>query len=120
MMHAHVLEKLPLLGAAGGGEDRETEVLCDLDRGLPHPAGAGMDEDALSRLHAGEFVDGVVRSQEDRGQGRRFDKGHRVGFPENHVPMDRDVAAEAVGGHPDDIVPGLEVFDGRTDADDGA
>ena len=120
VVHAHVLEELAFPGAAGGGENGESEMFRNLDRGLPHPAGAGVDEDALALLHPGEFIDGVMRGEEDRRQGRRLGEAHRRGFPEDHVPVHGDVAAETIGSHADNVVAGFEILHRRTDPEDRA
>ena len=59
------------LGGAGGGEDLGAEVAGDLDGRHPHAAGAGVDQDPLALLQAGEVEQAVVGGEEGgRGRGR--------------------------------------------------
>ena len=78
MLHAQAAQIGALLGAAGAGEDLQTGAAGDL-HGRVAELGAGVDEDALTRLYPGEVV--------QRIPGRHVGAGIRGGL--GHGQADR-------------------------------
>ena len=101
MMYPHIVEQLSLFGDPAVAENLESEVLGNLNSGLPDATGSGMDQDRFASFHSGQFVDRVVRCQENRRQGRGIDMLHRGRLAEYHAAMHRHIAAETVGCHSD-------------------
>ncbi|MEZ4719113.1 MAG: hypothetical protein R2851_23930 [Caldilineaceae bacterium] len=62
-------------------------MVGDLNGGLPHAAGARMDENALPALHARQMVDGVMCGEKDGGQRGGLFKADVVGQLEAQILM---------------------------------
>ena len=120
IVDTHIAKELPLLRCSCRREYGNTKVLGNLDSSLPHPTGSGVDENALAFPHPRELVDGVVRREKDSRKRRSLDVAHRVRLTENHIAMHRNVAAEAIRCHTDNIVARLQVLHIGTNTDDGS
>ena len=89
-----------------------TEMLGQLYRDGSQAAGAGMDENLLTRLQIGPFDEGLPRGQSDEGEGGRLVHGEPGRLERDVVLLDRDQLGEGADSMlvraGVDLVSGLE------------
>ena len=99
-------------------------MLGELDRDRPDPAGAGVDEDLLPRLHVASLDEGLPRGQCHQRQRAGLLHADRRGLERQVGLGDGDALGERADavlvGPGVDLVAGLEAAHLRPDADDGA
>ena len=117
------------LRAARRRGDLRTERARLQDRGGPHPAGAGVDQDPLARPQGRLDRQVRERRQVRFGEGGRLDVREAVGGGEQHAGGHRDALGVAAAGqqrvHPVARPPpgggrGVEHLAGHLEAEDGA